>query len=249
MKKYQTWWSHGDRVSAIKTDQCSNPGPQLGGSSNSFPAEDVDAGFGEYRRYEHMITSHMQAPVSAHYHEEPQHPNREAQQYYNLMQQAQEPLWDGCQTETTLSATTQLLEFKSRFNLSSVAFDHMLSLFRKCTTGGGKLPMTFYETKKVLKPLIMESEKIHACIKHCCLFWKHNHKADGTPYSLLEKCPVCNTKRYKKYGHKVPKLVLSYMPIGPRLQRRFHSRDTTKHMTWNSNHSFAFIALLFSDNV
>ncbi|KAL4583836.1 hypothetical protein LXL04_008421 [Taraxacum kok-saghyz] len=43
-------------------------------------------------------------------------------------------------------------------------------------------------------------------------------------------------KIYTKSGGNVPKLVMAYMPIGPRLQRLFYSKKTAQHLTWHSDH-------------
>nr|GFB53071.1 hypothetical protein [Tanacetum cinerariifolium] len=50
-------------------------------------------------------------------------------------------------------------------------------------------------------------------------------------------CPVCNTSRWKDIntpGKKVPKKVLCYFPIIPRLQRLYKSSHTVKEMTWHA---------------
>nr|GFB55896.1 hypothetical protein [Tanacetum cinerariifolium] len=50
-------------------------------------------------------------------------------------------------------------------------------------------------------------------------------------------CPVCNTGRWKDSnipGKKVPKKVLRYFPIIPRLQRLYKSSHTAKEMTWHA---------------
>ncbi|GKE03261.1 hypothetical protein Tco_1395279, partial [Tanacetum coccineum] len=50
-------------------------------------------------------------------------------------------------------------------------------------------------------------------------------------------CPVCNTSRWKDSntpGKKVPKKVLRYFPIIPRLQRLYKSSHTAKEMTWHA---------------
>nr|GFA69251.1 hypothetical protein [Tanacetum cinerariifolium] len=50
-------------------------------------------------------------------------------------------------------------------------------------------------------------------------------------------CPVCNTSRWKDSntpGKKVPKKVLRYFPIIPRLQRLYKSSHTVKEMTWHA---------------
>ncbi|GJU07592.1 hypothetical protein Tco_1124022 [Tanacetum coccineum] len=53
----------------------------------------------------------------------------------------------------------------------------------------------------------------------------------------VQFCPVCNTSRWKDSntpGKKVPKKVLRYFPIIPRLQRLYKSSHTAKEMTWHA---------------
>jgi hypothetical protein len=47
-----------------------------------------------------------------------------------------------------------------------------------------------YKAKKVLCPLGLEVQKIHACINDCILY-------RGEEYKNLEACPVCTALRYK----------------------------------------------------
>ncbi|GJX86411.1 hypothetical protein Tco_0337185 [Tanacetum coccineum] len=53
----------------------------------------------------------------------------------------------------------------------------------------------------------------------------------------LDFCPVCNTSRWKdsnRSGKKVPKKVLRYFPIIPRLQHLYKSSHTAKDMIWHA---------------
>nr|GFB79862.1 hypothetical protein [Tanacetum cinerariifolium] len=53
----------------------------------------------------------------------------------------------------------------------------------------------------------------------------------------LDLCPVCNTSRWRDSntpGKKVPKKVLRYFPIFPRLQRLYKSSHTAKEMIWHA---------------
>jgi len=55
---------------------------------------------------------------------------------------------------------------------------------------GNELPSTTYEAKKVVCPLGLEVQKIHACPNDCILY-------RGEEYEKLDACPVCDAKRYK----------------------------------------------------
>nr|GFB70872.1 hypothetical protein [Tanacetum cinerariifolium] len=73
-------------------------------------------------------------------------------------------------------------------------------------------------------------ESIHACEHDCCLF-------RGDDNEDLDLCPVCNTSRWKDSntpGKKVPKKVLRYFSIIPRLQCLYKSSHTAKEMIWHA---------------
>jgi hypothetical protein len=86
------------------------------------------------------------------------------------------------------------------------------------------LPDSTYKAKKVLCPLGLEVQKIHACINDCILY-------RGEEYENLEACPVCTALRYKirrddpgdvdgePPRKRVPAKVMWYAPIIPRLKR------------------------------
>ncbi|GJW73485.1 F-box domain containing protein [Tanacetum coccineum] len=95
---------------------------------------------------------------------------------------------------------------------------------------GFKLPPSYYAIKKTFKMIGLGYESIHACEHDCCLFRGDNNKD-------LDFCPVCNTSRWKDSntpGKKVPKKVLRYFPIIPRLQRLYKSSHTAKDMIWHA---------------
>jgi hypothetical protein len=55
---------------------------------------------------------------------------------------------------------------------------------------GNQIAESVYEAKKIICPLGIEVEKIHACKNSCVLF--HGDYAD------LDKCPKCGYNRYKR---------------------------------------------------
>ncbi|GJY15902.1 putative reverse transcriptase domain, ribonuclease H-like domain, aspartic peptidase domain protein [Tanacetum coccineum] len=83
---------------------------------------------------------------------------------------------------------------------------------------------------ETFKTIGLGYESIHACEHDCCLFRGDNNKD-------LDFCPVCNTSRWKDSntpGKKVPKKVLRYFPIIPRLQRLYKSSHTAKDIFGNA---------------
>jgi hypothetical protein len=55
---------------------------------------------------------------------------------------------------------------------------------------GNQIAESVYEAKKIICPLGIEVEKIHAC-KNSCLLFRGN-------YADLDKCPKCGYYRYKR---------------------------------------------------
>ncbi|XP_076958533.1 uncharacterized protein LOC143634297 [Bidens hawaiensis] len=227
MGDYLFWYSHGDLYPDEANDmgQCSIP------LLCQHVGEDADKDLGEYTEYDQMVMEGMHQNHDSYYQQGPQDPNQRAQAFYNMLKQDNEPLWEGSKDDSTLSITTMLLNWKSDCNVSDSAFNKQLSIIKNILPDGNKLPRNFYETKKMLKPLELPSQRIHVCKNHCMLF--------NGQYSDLDRCIVCKEDRYRERGKKVPKLVMIYMPIGPRLQRLFYSEKTARHLTWHADRSLS----------
>ena len=83
------------------------------------------------------------------------------------------------------------------------------------------MPVSTYEAKKVVCPLGLEVQKIHACINDCILY-------RGEEYENFDACPVCGALCYKIIRDdpgdvegeqcprkRVPAKVMWYAPIIP----------------------------------
>jgi hypothetical protein len=95
-----------------------------------------------------------------------------------------------------------------------------------------------YEAKKVLCPLELEVQKIHASINDCILY-------HGEEYENLEAYPVCTTLRYKirrddpgdvegePPRKRVPAKVMWYAPIVPRLKCLVRNKEHARLLRWH----------------
>jgi len=102
------------------------------------------------------------------------------------------------------------------------------------------LPTRHYEAKKILYPMGMEYEKIHACPNDCILYRKE--------FESLHQCPRCKVSRYKvkddeseeDYVKKgPPPKALWYLPIISRFKRLFANvNDAKKNLKWHANEFF-----------
>ena len=155
--------------------------------------------------------------------------NPEAVAFFDLLDQEKEALYEGCNNISSLQATATLLNIKSTQNISGVGFDDMCGRFKDWLPADNKLPPSFDASKKKLKRLGLKFEKIHACHNECMLFYKES--------SNLHECTKCGESRYVQNvsgstSRRVPRKVLHYLPIIPRLQRLFMSRKTVEYMSW-----------------
>jgi hypothetical protein len=94
-----------------------------------------------------------------------------------------------------------------------------------------------YEAKKIVCPLGLEVQKIHACPNDGILYCGE--------YENLTECPICTALRYKIRGDdsgdvedepprkRIPAKVMWYAPIVPRLKRLFWCKEHAKLLRWH----------------
>ena len=63
----------------------------------------------------------------------------------------------------------ELLQWKASNGLSEKGFEELLKLIKNLLPEGNTLPATTYEAKKVICPLGLEAQMIHACPNDCIL--------------------------------------------------------------------------------
>ncbi|XP_065850143.1 uncharacterized protein [Euphorbia lathyris] len=110
--------------------------------------------------------------------------------YDNILRAAEKPLYPGCTRITKLSAILKLFNLKASNVWTDKSFTQLLETLAEMLPEGNELPISTYEAKKLMCPMGMEYEKIHACPNDCVLY--RNEYAD------LHECPRCGASRYKR---------------------------------------------------
>ncbi|XP_076892432.1 uncharacterized protein LOC143544163 [Bidens hawaiensis] len=169
---------------------------------------EIDDNDDEYKR---MVLDNMYACGYTSNTIEGHAPNAEAKRFYDMLQAIDEPLWEG-----------RRLRIVPTYNYN-------ISMVNTLLPEDNKLPKSFNDTKKSLERLSLPYERIDVCKNHCMLFYKQD--------KTLTRNKYCDESRYKSDRNKVPNLVMSYMPIGPRLKRLYMSTKTAKDMTWHHHHN------------
>ncbi|XP_040872067.1 uncharacterized protein [Glycine max] len=113
--------------------------------------------------------------------------------------------------------------------------DAQTPLYVGCKSFNNTLPKSHYEAKKILCPVGLEYQRIHACPNDCLLY--RNEFVD------MRFCPTCGLSRYKgndgegtkgsATATSRPAKVCWYLPIIPRLKRLFASVQDSKYLRWH----------------
>ncbi|XP_042973064.1 uncharacterized protein LOC122304867 [Carya illinoinensis] len=144
-----------------------------------------------------------------------------------LLDDAKMPLYPNCSKFSKLSFIVKLLHIKTVGGWTVKSFDMVIKLMQAAFPQA-HFPASYNEARQLQRGLGFSYKKIHVCPNDCALFWKENAKKD--------ECPKCNASRWASSTstqHRLPKKVLRYFPLKPRLQRLFVSKKTAQVMRWH----------------
>lgn len=164
--------------------------------------------------------------------------DKELKKIQRMLQDHKTDLYPDCKEGLKkLGSTLELLQWKAANGVTDKGFEELLKLVKKILPEGNTLPSTTYQAKRVVCPLGLEVQKIHACPNDCILY--------RGQYEHLDRCPVCTCARYKirrddpgdvggeRSKKKIPAKVMWYFPLIPRLKRLFRNKDHAKLMRWH----------------
>ncbi|XP_060202678.1 uncharacterized protein LOC132631095 [Lycium barbarum] len=169
----------------------------------------------------------------------PDGPNDKAKEFYELMRDGEQELYQGCVKYSKLSFLVRLYHIKCMCGMSDKAMTMIIELLHDAFENA-KIPKSFYEAKKTIKKFGLSYKKIHACPNDCMLYRGEDKER--------QECKRYGTSRWKVNAKKnfssdleahkkktlQPAKVLRYFPLIPRLQRLFMSSKTSTDMRWHS---------------
>ena len=129
--------------------------------------------------------------------------------FYNMVQAAQQPLYDGCLTHSELSVAVWLLSIKSDYNMSQNYFNEVVQLMKKMCSPNNRVPQNYGQTNKLVKDIGNDVTHIDCCRKGCMLF------------SNIDACKFCRHWRWKRQmsqqRNQMPLTyaVMHYLPLEP----------------------------------
>lgn len=205
---YERWTSHGE--------------PEI------LEEDEAEQHIGLVDQMNEMLTD----AIAAHDVNPSEEPTPTAAELYRLLEEVDTPVHENTR-QTRLSIVARLMSIKTQNNMSEACYNEIMNLLHDSLgdEAGNKLPKNYHRSKKLVHSLGMPYKKIHACTNNCMLFYKENeHK---------ENCTVCGEARYEESARgnrskRVPRKVLRYLPITPRLQRLYMSETMAKHMRYHA---------------
>jgi hypothetical protein len=127
-----------------------------------------------------------------------------------------------------MTIKTKLFFFNNYYN-------ELLKLIGDVHPNPNKLPKDMYHSKKLVKRLGMDYEKIDVYRNSCMLFWKeHKEEKQCLKYGKPRYIEVVNDDG-EMVTTEVAHKQLCYMPTAPRLKRMFLSERTMIHMWWHKD--------------
>lgn len=106
--------------------------------------------------------------------------------------------------------------FTSHPGTSKDALSEMLKLQSEILPTGNLLPKSYHVAHRMIKPLLLKPQVLHACENDCILYRKQ--------YEKHTVCPICSAPRYKKLNIPVRKFI--YLPLGSWITRMFSHKDS-----------------------
>ncbi|KAK1650043.1 hypothetical protein QYE76_067848 [Lolium multiflorum] len=156
--------------------------------------------------------------------------DKERLQFDKMLEDHHKLLYPGCEDgHRKLGSILELLKWKAEVGVTDSGFEKLMIILKKMFPRNNELPVSTYEAKKLVCPLGLDVQKIHACINDCILY----------------RSPICGALRYKirkddpgdvegeTPRKRVPAKVMWYAPIIPRLKRLFRNKEHAKLLRWH----------------
>ncbi|XP_022685348.1 uncharacterized protein LOC111258412 [Setaria italica] len=210
---YTRWVHHGEVVVAeiVEYVEDANEPGHLGDVLDVDEPDNEDEGTTEILAYLYTVAE-----------EDGQQP-----MFVKVLEDAKHALCPGS-IQSRFSFLVRMLHIKSVYRISNTTFSAILKLLSR-SFPNCDLPDSYDKAQKYLKELGLGYELIHVCDNNCVLFWKD--------LANLENCPKCKESRWVDVdgAKRLPKKILRYFPLIPRLKRMFANKATSEEIRWHKD--------------
>ncbi|XP_013624852.1 PREDICTED: uncharacterized protein LOC106331040 [Brassica oleracea var. oleracea] len=236
---YKIWYLHGERF-----EYGSSSEPQTADRLDE-PTTDVDFGIGTvqmvYDAYGENLPSgeeegdRQEQPNVENFpceeEGEREQPNLEARRFFEMLDAAKQPLYQGCKDgHSPLSSASRLMALKTDYNLAEECVDAIADFVKDVLPEDNLAPGSYYEVQKLVAGLGLPYQVIDVCIDNCMIYWRADENR--------ERCKFCRKPRYQDTTGRVPVPYkrMWYLPLTERLKRLYQSERTAEPMRWHAEH-------------
>ena len=236
---YKIWYLHGERF-----EYGSSSEPQTADRLDE-PTTDVDFGLGivqmVYDAYGENLPSgeeegdRQEQPNVENFpceeEGEREQPNLEARRFFEMLDAAKQPLYQGCKDgHSPLSSASRLMALKTDYNLAEECVDAIADFVKDVLPEDNLAPGSYYEVQKLVAGLGLPYQVIDVCIDNCMIYWRADENR--------ENCKFCQKPRYQDTSGRVPVPYkrMWYLPLTERLKRLYQSERTAEPMRWHAEH-------------
>ena len=103
-------------------------------------------------------------------------PNPTTQNFYDMLNAANQEVWPSCQTHSQLSSIARILHIKSEHRLFERCYDALCQFMKELLSDDNVMTNSFYETKKLIEGIGLQVYKIHTCLNGCMIYWGDDSK-------------------------------------------------------------------------
>ncbi|KAK1609735.1 hypothetical protein QYE76_033408 [Lolium multiflorum] len=97
--------------------------------------------------------------------------DKERLQFDKMLEDHHKLLYPGCEDgQRKLGSILELLKWKAEVGVTDSGFEKLMIILKKLFPRNNELPVSTYEAKKLVCPLGLDVQKIHACINDCILY-------------------------------------------------------------------------------
>ncbi|XP_076886636.1 uncharacterized protein LOC143536558 [Bidens hawaiensis] len=188
MPRYDCWSRHGESLAAFSTSSTAND------TTYNDDASSLNSTYNNDSSNLDENDNHLNGPddnLNEMLHDmETNMGDAEIENLQHLFEDAEKPLYTGSRLNK-LDAVLNLSNLKSKNKWSDKSFTKLLVfLHDRMLLEDNELPISTYRAKKLMCPMGLEVERIHACPNNCILYRKR--------YENEHKCVVCGASRYKQ---------------------------------------------------
>jgi len=187
---YTVWLLHGERIGVNVTNEArvmlQKDNERI--LVNKSMCDMVNDAF-EYHQYRNdMVNDKEMGTESSHI------MNDDIGYFFELIQDGQESLYEGCDKYSKLSFLIELYHIKCICKISDKVMSMILELLADVFEHA-KISHSFYEAKKTINKLGLHYTKIYACPNDCMLYL-----GEDTNMDFCKKCKTSRWKAKKKYN-------------------------------------------------